>query len=253
MDRAWSRHLLHHDIFCDNLHCFIWGKLLSVIRSYQSENLMIGGSTKAFPLPRSVHFIKSEELLPEKWQQNDKIPWHETLILKQWQKWERAPQFIECIDCIEFIEFVTLELVFLWIVSILWSPTNSERNTAPRSPQARYIEDFCCTGCYRFPPGKPWEVTLSEMLLMLWHVCLLFVLSIKAVFKLKLHLQTLFDCCTGVTQWWYVLLRLFKIVNHWCLAWPADELEVFSQFAFRQERRVRRQPNVLGWVVSSIR
>lgn len=65
------------------------------IRSYQSENLMMGGSTKPFPL-RSVHFIKSEELLPEKW--SNKMTGHLNLL--------------NALNSIEFIEYVMLKLGF---------------------------------------------------------------------------------------------------------------------------------------------
>ena len=54
-------------ITCDHaiyLQCFIWGKFLS--GPVNQKIWWWGGSTKPFPL-RSVHFIKSEELLPEKW------------------------------------------------------------------------------------------------------------------------------------------------------------------------------------------
>lgn len=68
------------------------------IRSCQSENLVMGGIYKTIPSEvGSLHQIRRVAAW-EMVQQNDKIPWQQTLMLKQWQKWERAPEFIECIE-----------------------------------------------------------------------------------------------------------------------------------------------------------
>lgn len=164
------------------------------IRSYQSENLMMGGSTKPFPL-RSVHFIKSEELLPEKW--SNKMTGHLNLL--------------NALNSIEFIEYVMLKLGFsllrfnLVITHKFWKkhcPLAALRPDILKISAALAAIDHRLANLGRYHRRWPWGTTsLSEMLLMLWpivfkirhvwsisYVYLLCDLTIKAVFTLKHHL-----------------------------------------------------------------
>ena len=98
------------------------------IRSCQSENLVMGGIYKTIPSEvGSLHQIRRVAAW-EMVQQNDKIPWQETLMLKQWQKWERAQgtsiYWMHWLHWIQLNALNTLRSswVFLCFVSILWSP-----------------------------------------------------------------------------------------------------------------------------------
>lgn len=170
-------------ITCDHaiyLQCFIWGKFLS---GPVNQKIWWWGDLQNHSL--WGRFTSSNQ--KSCCLRNGPTKWQDTLTgsidakamanvgkgtLIYWMHWIQ----------LNSLNTLCSSQVLLCFVSILWSPTNSERNTAPCSPQARHIEDFCCTGCYRSPPGKPWEVpstmalgttSLSEMLLMLWPIVLL--------------------------------------------------------------------------------
>ena len=146
-------------ITCDHaiyLQCFIWGKFLS--GPVNQKIWWWGGSTNHSLWGRFTSSNQKSCCLrngPTKWQDT----WTGSIDAKAMAKVGKGTS-IYWMHWLHWIHWIRYTLVGFFFASFqsCGHPQILQETLPPCSPQARHIEDFCCTGCYRSPPGKPWEV-----------------------------------------------------------------------------------------------